>query len=89
MHDYMIIVDENHVKEVPLVVSLSFFERIFIPKNWGRINKIVFFKTPNPDFKLDHVKKTITCHPNYLTKLTFHLQRIGDRDDFSWFYRPN
>jgi hypothetical protein len=87
IHTYKIIQDFNHTKDSMIYVSTSIFERLFIPKYWGKKNKLVSKKTPNPDFLIDHKNKLIICHPFYMTKLNFYLQKTGDRDDFPWFHR--
>ena len=87
IHTYKIIQDFNHTKDSMIYVSTSIFERLFIPKYWGKKNKLVSKKTPNPDFLIDHKNKLIICHPFYMTKLNFYLQKTGDRDDLPWFHR--
>ena len=83
---YKVIEDHSHTKSVPIYVSLSFWEKL-LPHNWGKKNKLVYMKTPDPEFIVDHIHKRIICHPQHMTRLKFYLQKTGDRDDNPWLYR--
>ena len=87
--NYKIIEDFNFTREVEISTCTSLFERIFLPKYWGKRLKISRTKVPNPEFLIDHVNRVIVCHPIYRTKLNFYLQKIGDRNyDLPWLHRP-
>jgi hypothetical protein len=84
---YRIISTEKHTKKLPYYVKLSFWER-FLPTNWGKTTKLQHTEVPDSEYIVDHVRKTITCHPQHESKLKFSLQKNGDIDVYPWFHRP-